>query len=609
MNEIQFADRYLQPYKSRGDEINPRLCPYCQGGRHHDKYTFFLNTKKHTFMCHRGSCGASGTFNELAKLYNERADYILDMYKQRFDMLEEKKEYKKPVMKLVKLSQQAEDYLRLRKISLTTATYFNIKSDTNGNIIFPYYNENNEHVLNKIRVARKFVKGKDKAKSKIWQEGGGAPVLFNMNRVDTEKPILIQEGEFDCLSVYEAGYTNVVSIPFGTDDMEWINECWEWLGKCKEFILWFDNDIAGRKSIEKVAKKLGIDRCKRVKAEEKDANIVLYKHGSKKVLEYIENAQFFPIDNLFRMSDIKKKDIDRILYGDRFLDYFLGGCRGGELVIWTGKRGGGKSTFLNQTLVDTIAQKTKCFIYSGELDNSKVKQWLDRQIAGEKYIVKFKDQLTGREEYGVHPEVEALLNEWYKEYLYCYGEDGSDDIETLIEIMTYGYKRYDIRRFVIDNLKTLRTSRKEDYYRQQAFIVNRLKSFARKYDVHIDLVAHPRKTTNEILEDEDVGGATDIIDLADAVVAIARITDKMREKAESKEKENLENNDTVIIIRKNREYGDVDVKSFYKYSAIDKRMFAEKNIKKYSWEKKIKDKELIFKAIIEDPENEEECPF
>ncbi len=604
MDEIQFADRYLSPYRIKGKEINPQICPYCHGGRHRDKHTFFLNIEKHVFSCHRGSCGATGTFSELAKLYNERADYIIDMYKERFDLLDQKKEYKKPAMKLVKLSQQAEDYLRLRKISLTTATHFNIQSDSKGNIIFPYYDENNEHVLNKIRIPRKFIKGKDK--TKIWQEGGGTPVLFNMNRIKQDEPILITEGEWDCLSAYEAGYKNVVSIPFGTENMDWINECWEWLEGCKQFILWFDSDKAGKKSVEKVAKKLGIDKCKKIVSDEKDANIILYKYGPQKILDYINNAQFFPIDNLLKMSDVKRKDVDRILYGDKFLDYFLGGCRGGELVVWTGKRGSGKSTFLNQTLADTIEQKVKCFIYSGELDNSKVKQWLDRQIAGEKYIVKYKDQLTGREEYGVHPDTEKLISKWYSEYLYCYGEDGSNDIETLIEIMSYAYKRYDIRRFVIDNLKTLKSTKEEDYFRQQGFIVNRLKSFARKYDIHVDLVAHPKKTPNDIVEDEDVGGVSDIIDLADNVIAIARITDKMIDKASKKEKEKLENNDGLIIIRKNREYGDTDMENFYKFNSISKRFYVDADNKTYSWERQLKNKSIT-------PDNkkpeETECPF
>ncbi|MFA9397222.1 MAG: hypothetical protein ACERKV_03020 [Clostridiaceae bacterium] len=223
INEIQFADRYLGQYRIKSNEINPVYCPFCQGGRHRDKYTFFLNPNKHTYMCHRGSCGAKGTFNQLTKLYNERADYIVQIQRERFDVVAPKKEYKAPEIKLNNIAPNALEYIKSRGINEVTIKYFDLKSDSKGNIVFPYYDENNIHVLNKIRIPRKFIKVKDK--TKIWQEGAGKPVLFNMNRIIQSEPVLITEGEWDCISVFQAGYKNVVSIPFGTENMEWISEC------------------------------------------------------------------------------------------------------------------------------------------------------------------------------------------------------------------------------------------------------------------------------------------------------------------------------------------------------------------------------------------------
>ena len=46
MNEIEFARAHLGDYRVQGAEIKPRLCPYCRGGQHGDKYTFALNTEK-----------------------------------------------------------------------------------------------------------------------------------------------------------------------------------------------------------------------------------------------------------------------------------------------------------------------------------------------------------------------------------------------------------------------------------------------------------------------------------------------------------------------------------------------------------------------------------
>ena len=40
---IAFADRHLEPYIIREDELIPDFCPICHGGNNRDRYTFALN--------------------------------------------------------------------------------------------------------------------------------------------------------------------------------------------------------------------------------------------------------------------------------------------------------------------------------------------------------------------------------------------------------------------------------------------------------------------------------------------------------------------------------------------------------------------------------------
>lgn len=604
MNEIEFAERYLYPYKLKGDEILPMYCPECGGGNHRDKYTFALNTSKHTYNCMRGSCGAKGTFSELAKEKGERADYMREFRERNFERTVVKKVYKNPEIELKNISKVCIDYLKLRGISEETIKHFDLKSDKNGNIIFPYFDENKDHVLNKFRLPRQFRKGIDKAK--MWQEGEGKPVLFGMDKIDTDKPLVITEGEIDCLAVFESGYKNVTSIPFGTNNMEWINECWDWLKNFNEIILWFDNDDPGKKAADEVSKKLGIYKCKVISCNEfKDANIVLYKLGKTKVLEYIQTSNFVPIENLVRLSECKNSEVERIRFGNKFLDYQLGGCRMSEVTIWTGKRGSGKSTVLNQTMADTVEQGIKLLLYSGEISNPKAKQWFDRQVAGSEYIVSWVDEFTGREEYGVDKDTEKKLSAWYNDYIFTYGDDGEDSLEDILEVMEYAYRRHNVKRYILDNLKTIRHGDNKDFYRQQANTINALRKFVKKYNVHIDLVVHPRKTSNRELEDEDVGGSSDIIDLAHNIIEVRRISKKEKEEIMQKTEDELteldraiRENDTILKIKKNREYGDVDDQAFYRFDYKSKRIYGkEGNVKKYSWNKleieKIKEEEEI----------------
>ena len=73
---LSFADRHLSPYTLRGDELIPDFCPICHGGDNRDRYTFALNLTEGIYVCKRGSCGARGRFEELARRFGEQAEFI-----------------------------------------------------------------------------------------------------------------------------------------------------------------------------------------------------------------------------------------------------------------------------------------------------------------------------------------------------------------------------------------------------------------------------------------------------------------------------------------------------------------------------------------------------
>ena len=611
MDEIQFVEKYLGEYKIKGNEINVKICPFCGSPKRSNHYKFFMNMEKHTFICHRGSCGSKGTFYELAKMYNEKVGYVAEMAKNNFEKMNfTKKVYSAPKLKLNGIGGQAEKYIKLRGFTDETIEHFGIKTDEKGNIVFPYYDEKGVHRLNKIRIPRKFDKNRDK--TKIWQEGDGKPILMNMNKTVSSEPLIITEGEWDCMAVYQSGLHNVVSIPFGTSNVDWINECWDYLEKFEEIILFFDNDDAGQKAVNEVSRKLGIYKTRIVNNETecKDANELMHKDGKESIIKLIGQADYIPVNEIVALADVKKKKRERILYGNEFLDYAFGGCGMGELVIWTGKRGGGKSTILNQTLIDTVDQDTKVFVYSGELNNYKVKQWLDRQIVGEEYITTEIDQLTGRRDYVVDYKVERIINNWYKDYIYIYSDQAQNDENCLFEVMEYAYKRHNVKRFVLDNLKTIKFKNESDFYRSQGKLVNRAKSFAKMYEVHIDLVVHPRKTNSAELADEDVGGSVDIIDLADNIISVGRITPDMLESCTNEEqKAKMDNKQTYISIKKNREYGDTGVSSYYHFNPITKRIYGDGIKKKrYSWENEM-DKNITYEQLKALEEDNAYVPF
>ena len=69
-----------------------------------------------------------------------------------------------------------------------------------------------------------------------------------------------------------------------------------------------------------------------------------------------------------------------------------------------------------------------------------------------------------------------------------------------------------------------------DFYRGQSNFVGRLVEFAKREEVHVHLVAHPRKNDGKAMLDADeVGGSGDITNRAYNVFSLQRLTDQEAE--------------------------------------------------------------------------------
>ena len=104
---IAFADRHLEPYIIREDELIPDFCLICHGGDNRDRYTFALNLTQGVYVCKRGSCGARGRFEELARRFGEQAEMFRPPGKA-------KKQYVMPDVALKPLTDEIIDYFAKR---------------------------------------------------------------------------------------------------------------------------------------------------------------------------------------------------------------------------------------------------------------------------------------------------------------------------------------------------------------------------------------------------------------------------------------------------------------------------------------------------------------
>jgi len=573
---IQLAEKYLGEYRIKDNEINVKVCPFCKPQKKDDFYKFYVNQQTGVFDCKRAnSCGKSGSFYELCQHFN-----IEDQVKRQ-KKPPAKKEYKKPKVKLKDISsKKTKDYLKLRGFSPETINFADVK-EKGGNIAFEYYLDG-ELVLVKYRNT---ARGDNKS---YWQEGGGRPVLYNMQNCTSAKPLVIVEGEMDALAVIESGYQNVVSVPFGADNLKWIQECWEFLDEFEQVKIWADNDKAGKEMQDNVIKRLGRWRCYTVNADYKDANELLHFEDRTEVRAAIETAEAVPIKRVLRLDEIESvnlADIESIRSNIPLINKYLGGYMMGLITVWTGTSGSGKSTFLGQQALEAVEQDKGCCLVSGELPHWLVKNWLQLQAAGPGYFHIRYDEIRDKETTYVKSDIKQKINEWAGDRLLIY--DSFDSLKTtaILEVFENVYRRYGIKQFIVDNLMVVNydLSGRYNKYDRQAEFVNTMKEFAKKYEVHIHIVAHPRKPEGGIVTKQDIAGLSEIHNWADNVVGVHRVTDKNRKCFEPDEQDA----DNILDIFKSRIYGQQDISIKLGFEELTKRFYQHSGKgyeKKYGWE-------------------------
>jgi twinkle protein len=120
--------------------------------------------------------------------------------------------------------------------------------------------------------------------------------------IQPEEPLIWVEGECDKLALEVAGFKNVVSVPNGAPPPEaknysallrFLEADEDKIQSVKRHILAVDTDVAGKHLEGELARRLGVEKCARVRWPErvKDANEMLVKHGPLDLAWYIENAE------------------------------------------------------------------------------------------------------------------------------------------------------------------------------------------------------------------------------------------------------------------------------------------------------------------------------
>lgn len=317
-------------------------------------------------------------------------------------------------------------------------------------------------------------------------------------------------------------------------------------------------------------------------------------------------------------STLTNENNDRVVYEDYFIDIsqvekreygknqyiktmFTGidrnikGLGMGQASIVSGINGSAKSTFCSQLLLNTIEQGSKVAIFSGELPNYKVLEWLKLQSAG-------KDNVFSEDSdhiiYKVDKKIETKIEDWLRGKVYIHRNNDYSAVTLGKAIIDLTRKDKEVKLVIIDNLMMLNLSQlSADKIEAQTQLILKMTALAKIRDIHIIFVCHPTKSKGFIRK-EDISGSGNIVNAVDNVFICHRNNSDFRVRSKEffgwDEGSPIYQFSNVIEICKNRDFGVQDKMLGFHFDTTCKRFLNEEgeNIL-YGWKQKSEDITMI----------------
>jgi twinkle protein len=440
-----------------------------------------------------------------------------------------------------------------RKLDPEIITAFNVVTHQRS-LVFPCYDPTGELANRSYRTIPE-----EGEKKKVWQDTDCAPCLFGWQALPESayqsRTVLLSEGQIDAMTWHQWGIPSL-SIPAGSGQT-WINYEWDNLAIFDKILIAFDSDEAGQANAEKAIKRLGPHRCHLVCIPHKDANEALQAgRTAADAREWVSGAKAPSLPGVLTGIQLHKRLMAEVavkpmpptipIFNKGWTDeaglYF----RDGEVTLWTGVSGNGKSTFLAYLSTCLSQAYLVTFVASMELKAETVLRKTGTAFWG----------VSGYNKNDITPD---LFTSWLMEFgdKFCFADRvGYIESEELFRMMDFSFRRFGATHFIIDSL--MRVAGLEENAPAQGEFMNKLANFAKETGTHIHLVAHPRKmAAGQRAGTSDIKGSSLIGNNADNIVGIARNQEKwdMEKSGEGDPEVMGAMHDTEITVEKQRESG------------------------------------------------------
>ena len=510
------------------------------------------------FYCF-GGCGTYDIFDHYQQFYGlsfpesletlaNMAGYRLtERYEKpefvRKTKVEVKPEYIEKINTIQYDSNYAADYLASKGIDFDLAVNDYLVGASKTEIFFRHYEIVNNQWAECFSKRRKLDGTKYEFEDTVTKEisiaGGqqsfyGETSLFNKSG-EFKSYAIITEGHLDCLrtatACKEEGFYEVygvLSVPNGSKTLKTALEnsptFTRFFRQCKYIILIPDADEAGKLMVEYAKKYLQTDKVKWCDLDKfpnvrKGTDISDILNLGDSLESVLEKQDFIPIDNCHNARYI---NIERIKPGFKSgfatHDWNDSGLKDGGLTLLTGFRGQGKTTLARQIVMCGALQNVKSFCWFGEGNiNQEVSRFA--RMCAEKGDIDSYDNGSGRALFSPnHKAVEYFRSHYADNIIFYDGSNVEGNIfDNLMSLMIQNAIR-GAKLFLLDNLMVMTNATGRGVFQEQERIIGALKKFAVNYQVHVMLIAHPKKGEGY----QSISGSASIENTADSILRYVR---------------------------------------------------------------------------------------
>jgi twinkle protein len=405
------------------------------------------------------------------------------------------------------------DYLQEdRSISRAVIDKYRVGED-GSRIVFPFLLPDGTLAMAKTRDA-------SEGSKPIPTAANCEAILFGWQAIgENERSIVITEGEIDALSMAVYDFP-AMSVPFGgggKGKQNWIENEFDRLARFEHIFIATDMDEQGDLAAAEISARLGRHRCYRVQLPRKDANACLVDGVTQaEIAQCLAKAQNMDPEGLRRAAYFEQRMAEmfwpsheeRIGYSMPYAG--VSGkllFRPAEVTLWSGSTGSGKSQLISDSVPRWIQEGSRVCVASFEMKPEWTLKRMVKQAGG-----------VDRPTLAYLKEIIAFLDTG----LLLYEKVGKSSISALLDIFDYARAKYGCDQFVIDSL--MRLGIDADDYNAQEQGVFKMVDWAIANNVHLHLVAHSRKGSQErtVPEAEDIKGAMEIGANAFNIVTIWR---------------------------------------------------------------------------------------